>query len=301
LNYKKKFLISIVIPTYNHGTYLKRALQSVLDQTYLNWEAIVIDNHSTDDTGEIMTNFTDQRIKYLKIHNNDVIAVSRNAGINIAKGEWIAFLDSDDWWTEDKLEICFKNINDEIDLVYHDLEIKYTHPRFLDRKKIKSRHLKKPVLVDLLVDGNAISNSSVIVRKKFFDEINGIDENKNLVAAEDYNTWLRIANLTDQFLYIPEKLGFYLIHNQSTSNKDMSVPARQAVAEFTKILNSEQKIKLEAFLRYVSGRYNYLNSNYNNSRKDLLFTLINGSIPLRIRALVMIIVMMFIKKKKNND
>ena len=137
MNFKKKFLISIVIPTYNHGTYLKRALQSVLDQTYLNWEAIVIDNHSTDDTAEIMTNFNDQRIKYLKIHNNGVIAASRNAGINIAKGEWIAFLDSDDWWTEDKLEICFKNINDEIDLVYHDLEIKYAHPRFLGRKKLK--------------------------------------------------------------------------------------------------------------------------------------------------------------------
>lgn len=296
MNFKKKFLISIVIPTYNHGTYLKRALQSVLDQTYLNWEAIVIDNHSTDDTAEIMTNFNDQRIKYLKIHNNGVIAASRNAGINIAKGEWIAFLDSDDWWTEDKLEICFKNINDEIDLVYHDLEIKYAHPRFLGRKKIKSRHLKKPVLVDLLVKGNAISNSSVIVRKKFLDEINGIDENKNLVAAEDYNTWLRIANLTDQFLYLSKRLGFYLIHNQSTSNKDMSVPARQAVAEFKKVLNSGQKIKLEAFLRYVSGRYNYLNSNYNNSKKDLLFTLLNGSIPLRIRALVMITIMKFIKR-----
>ena len=76
----------------------------------------------------------------------------------------------------------------------------------------------------------------------------------------------------------------------------MSVPARQAVAEFKKVLNSGQKIKLEAFLRYVSGRYNYLNSNYNNSKKDLLFTLLNGSIPLRIRALVMIIIMKFIKR-----
>jgi glycosyltransferase involved in cell wall biosynthesis len=89
-------LVSVVIPTYNHARYLGRALQSVLDQTYKNWEAIVIDNHSTDNTAELIASFADQRITYLKIHNNGVIAASRNAGIRAAKGEWLAFLDSDD-------------------------------------------------------------------------------------------------------------------------------------------------------------------------------------------------------------
>ena len=89
-------LVSIVIPTYNHANYLSKALQSVLDQTYKNWEAIVIDNHSTDDTNEVINRYVDPRIKYLKIHNCGVIAKSRNVGIQTAKGEWIAFLDSDD-------------------------------------------------------------------------------------------------------------------------------------------------------------------------------------------------------------
>ena len=84
-------LVSIVIPTYNHARYLGRALQSVLDQTYINWEAIIIDNHSTDNTDQLVASFSDSRIIYLKIHNNGVIASSRNAGIREAKGEWIAF------------------------------------------------------------------------------------------------------------------------------------------------------------------------------------------------------------------
>ena len=78
-------LVSVVIPTFNHASYLARALQSVLDQTYTNWEAIVIDNHSTDKTDEVMASFADPRIIYLKIHNNGVIAESRNVGIRAAK------------------------------------------------------------------------------------------------------------------------------------------------------------------------------------------------------------------------
>ena len=97
-------LISVVIPTYNHAHYLGCALESVLNQTYTNWEAIVIDNHSTDNTDEVMASFTDPRITYLKIHNNGVIAASRNAGILTAKGKWVAFLDSDDRWYPRKFE-----------------------------------------------------------------------------------------------------------------------------------------------------------------------------------------------------
>ena len=77
-------LISIVIPTFNHGDFLERAIRSILNQTFENWEAIIIDNHSTDKTDEILASFNDSRIKYKKIHNKGVIAVSRNTAIKIA-------------------------------------------------------------------------------------------------------------------------------------------------------------------------------------------------------------------------
>ena len=282
-------LVSIVIPTYNYASYLSRALQSILDQTYKNWEAIVIDNHSTDDTSKVIDRYKDPRIKYLEISNYGVIAKSRNAGILAAKGEWIAFLDSDDWWASDKLRTCAEYFNNEVDLIYHDLEIIRSKHQFFKRKLVKTRKLKKSILIDLLVNGNAISNSSVIVKKKMLEKIDLIDECKDLVAAEDYNTWLKIANLTDQFLYLPKRLGYYFIHEQNVSKKDISLSMRQATYKFLSILDNKQKIKLESNIRYLSGRFNYLNINYNNAKKDLLFTLRNGAFSLRLKSLFMIL------------
>lgn len=295
---KTNYLVSIVIPTFNHSQYLKKALKSIINQTYENWEVIVVDNYSVDDTEKIVANFKNNKIKYLKNHNNGIIAASRNIGIKASKGEWIAFLDSDDWWTKDKLKTCIDKINDEVDLIYHDLEIVSNNPILLGRKKIKSRKLKKPIIIDLLINGNAINNSSVIVRKKLLERINGIDEKKDLVAAEDFNTWLRIASLTDQYIYLPKTLGYYLIHDQSISKKDMSLPTRNATKEFLGYLTEAQRLKQEALFRYISGRFCYLNNNFKKSKKDLLFALRNGNIQLKIKSLLMIII---IKLKNINE
>ena len=111
-------LISIVIPTYNHAHFLHDALLSVIAQTYQNWEAIVIDNHSNDNTDQVVHSFGDARIKLLKVHNQGIIATSRNMGIKKAKGEWVAFLDSDDLWYPKKLELAVDRItqNPEFDV-----------------------------------------------------------------------------------------------------------------------------------------------------------------------------------------
>jgi glycosyltransferase involved in cell wall biosynthesis len=286
-------IISIVIPTFNHGDFLERAIRSILNQTFEDWEAIIIDNHSTDKTDEILVNFNDPRIKFKKIHNKGVIAVSRNTAIKIARGEWIAFLDSDDWWVPEKLKMCLNYIHKGVDVIYHDLEIKSYKSKFFQRKKIKSRQLKKPILKDLLIRGNAINNSSVIVRKSLFSLIGGISEDQSLVATEDYNTWLKIANISNRFFYLPKILGYYFVHNYSVSKKDMSIPLENAVKEFTNILNEKEKKLLESNLRYASGRYQYLNDNQIKAKEDLLFVLFNGSFELKLKSLYMLIMISF--------
>jgi glycosyltransferase involved in cell wall biosynthesis len=296
MNDRSNPLVSVVIPSYNHGRFLGRALQSLLDQTYANWEVIVIDNHSTDNTDEVMATFTDSRISYLKIHNNGVIAVSRNAGIRAAKGVWVAFLDSDDWWTNDKLNICIDYMDDEVDFIYHDLEIIVDQQRTFRRKLIKSRQVKTPVLIDLLSRGNAIVNSSVVVRKNFLEKIGGINESKEMVAAEDYNTWLCIAQLTEHFFYLPHTLGYYLIHNKNASHKDMSVPVRFAVDKFMNLLNEQQKLKLEVNLSYTKGRFNYLKGNYSEAKEDLTVVIKFGQYMLYLKAVYMISVIYFRNK-----
>ena len=287
-------LVSIIIPTYNHGHFLGRALQSIVDQTYSNWEVYIVDGNSTDNTTEVAKNFTDPRIKYLKTKIKGTIAASRNVGIEAASGEWIAFLDSDDWWKKDKLETCLRYIREEVvDLIYHDMEIKYINKGFFNRKKTNSRQLKKPILIDLLVTNNPISNSSVVVRKKLLNKIGGLDEKLELVAVEDYHTWLQIAKLTNNFFYLPHTLGYYLIHDQNISRKDMSIPTRHAVGEFIKVLTQKQKLKLEASIKYTSGRFSYINCNYKKAKKELFFAFKNGNNSIKLRALVMLIIIPF--------
>jgi len=277
-------LVSVIIPTYNHSNYLRRALQTVLDQTYANWEAIVIDNHSSDNTDEVIGGFSDSRITFLKIHNSGVIAASRNMGIRAARGEWIAFLDSDDWWGPDKLLDCVGYMNDRADVIYHDLEV-ITDPPARSRKgKLRTRQVNPPVLMDLLMHGNALSNSSVVVRRKLLVELGEIDENPEMIACEDYNMWLRIAKSTNRFIYLPQSLGYYLIHDQAVSKKDMSIPERVAVEEFLCLLDDNQAEKVEARIRYAKGRFSYISGKYLDARDSLGFSLRYGASSIKLRS-----------------
>jgi glycosyltransferase involved in cell wall biosynthesis len=285
-------LVSVVIPSYNHACYLGRALSSVLKQTYPSLEVIVVDNYSTDHTDEVMKSFNDSRITYFKIRNNGIIAASRNAGIRAAKGEWIAFLDSDDWWTEDKLSISFSKISKRADFLYHDLAVVYEKKaKLFGAKFIKSRRLKVPIIFDLLIYGNTIANSSVVVRKSLLEKIGGISESEIMVAAEDYNSWLEISKLTNNFIYIPRILGYYQKHNKNASNKDMSLAERHATVKFLSILNSRQVFKIEARIRYIKGRFNISKNNFSEARSDFLFCIRNGVFNLRIKSFLFIVVL----------
>ena len=105
-------LVSIVMPSYNTGRFIKETIESVLLQTYINWELIIVDDCSTDNTDEVVNSFQDDRIIYVKNSNNAGAAVSRNKALQLAKGQWIAFLDSDDIWYPQKLEKQLKFMKD---------------------------------------------------------------------------------------------------------------------------------------------------------------------------------------------
>lgn len=116
-------LVSIIMPSYNTGNYIAESIQSVLNQTYENWELIIVDDCSTDNTDEIVASFKDERIKYFKNETNSGAALTRNRALREAQGEWIAFLDSDDLWMPEKLErqIKFMEKNGYV-FSYHEYE-----------------------------------------------------------------------------------------------------------------------------------------------------------------------------------
>jgi len=291
-------IISIVIPSYNQAHFLTRAIQSLVDQTYQNWEAIIVDNHSEDSSVEVAAGFNDSRIRIFSIHNYGVIATSRNKGIDESTGEWIALLDSDDWWIPEKLQDCVNVMSENVDLIYHDLKIKRETPSFFERDNVESRQLTKPVLIDLLVNDNAISNSSVIVRKSLLTQIGKLNESPEMAGAEDYNAWLRIAQITDKFLYIPEFLGFYQVHAKGVSRKDMTVCYRNAIKEFLPLLNQQQKSKIEATMFYMRGKHHYQNKRPAQARKELKAVFKTGGAGLQVKAICVYGLTFFMKNAK---
>lgn len=282
-------LISVVMPSYNHAHLIGRAIDSVLSQTYSKFELIVVDNHSQDHTDAVINGFSDARIQILKIHNNGVIAASRNLGVRAAKGEWIAFLDSDDWWTPHKLAACSPWMVGQSDFIYHKLKIVRSDSRLLQRKYIKSWQLKSPVLTHLLTHGNAIATSSVVVRKHLLDAINGFDERLEIIAAEDYNAWLHIAQITDKFHFIPEILGYYFFSAQSASRKNMSTPMRLVCTPFHAKLTQYQICKLESNACYADGRFAYVNGDYVSVTRNLVHCLKWGRFDIKLKSFAMLI------------
>ncbi len=241
---KQQILISIILPTFNHAKFLKKAIESVINQSYINWELIIIDNNSTDETSEIVNSYSDHRIIYSKIHNNGVIAASRNHGIRLSNGSWIAFLDSDDWWTNDKLSKSIDYINeDKFDLIYHDLFLIYKSNQNSFKKLASSRNLYFPIFEDLLLNGNGILNSSVLVRKDLLEEVGLISCDINKITWEDYDCWLRISRKTNRFYYIKETLGYYWAAGGNMTNPDQDLKNAKSI-----------------YNKYIKGYYNIIPS-----------------------------------------
>jgi teichuronic acid biosynthesis glycosyltransferase TuaG len=202
-------IVSVVIPTYNRSADLKRALLSVLNQSLVNFEILVVDNHSQDDTDEMIHFLGDSRIQLFKVHNEGVIAISRNKGAEHAKGKYIAFLDSDDWWMPTKLYESVLNLENGADLVYHKLWIVKSEIQTQLRKSVGNSYSDDVVYNDLLRKGNLIPNSSVVVRTELFKRIGGFSEEKEMTTVEDFDCWVRLSKISNRFVFLPQVLGYY--------------------------------------------------------------------------------------------
>lgn len=287
-------LISVVLPTYNRARMLEKAVRSIVDQKYQNWELIIIDNCSTDHTDAVVAKFNDIRIKLLKIQNNGSIGKSRNLGIRSASGDWIAFIDSDDWWFPNKLNDCVAHFNDGIDLIYHDLVVS-VNGKVKKWKKIKGWILNSPVINDLMVRGNAIANSSVMVRRSVIERVGYLNEEMIINPSVDYNTWLRVANVTENFKYIPKVLGGYLVHSGGVSQRDMSISYKHAMFDFIGRLSTNEFNQVQRAINFIHGRYLYLNKDYIRAEQPLM-----KSIHYKVvgRTFKVIFMLMIIKCKK---
>ena len=285
-------LVSIVMPTYNHAKYLPISVQSVLDQTFTNWELIIVDNFSTDNTLEVLSQFSDARIKILKINNEGCIGKSRNLAINSAKSEWLAFLDSDDSWDPNKLEVILGHLHEDIDFLYHNLRVVDADMHELKSMQIRSRKLNSPIIKDLVLNGNTIATSSAVVRRNVVLNIGGMSEETDLIGIEDYNTWLRISVITEKFKLIPVYLGSYRKHNSNHSTFEDFRPPLAAIEEFLHLLSPVEMVQLNRSFEYLKVRTKFLNKNFESLKVELLSIIRTGSCVQKLKALSMLIVML---------
>jgi glycosyltransferase involved in cell wall biosynthesis len=195
-------VITVVIPTYNRCDFLKAAIDSVLSQTFQDFELIVVDDGSTDNTIDLIRSYGDSLV-YLK-HDNQGPSAARNRGIEASRGDLVAFLDSDDRWHPEKLHIQVEAMEEEPRyLISHTGEIWYRNEELLRQKK---KHEKLPgYIFERSLSMCMVSMSTVIARRELFDLIGYFDE--RLPCCEDYDLWLR-ASLRYPFLLIDQPLTF---------------------------------------------------------------------------------------------
>lgn len=200
-------LFSVIIPTFNRADKLRRALDSLVAQTCRDFEVIVCDDGSTDETGEMVTSYAGRLdIRYLWEENFGGPARPRNRGIAAARGEWLCFLDADDWWYPAKLERVAA-VTGDADFIFHDCDV--ITPKGVRRFVRKSMKPRTPIFADFMTRGCRVITSSVCVRRGVLEQTGPFTEERQFIAVEDTDLWLRVARLTERFRYLPEHLGAY--------------------------------------------------------------------------------------------
>jgi len=286
---KNKPTVSVIIPTYNRAYLIGRAIQSVLNQTYQDFEIIVVDDGSTDDTEEIVRGFKDKRIGYIRHEKNKGAAAARNIGIKAAKSEYIAFQDSDDEWLPEKLEKqmkVFENAPPEVGVVYTD---------FLRIKGNKKIHIpfswvtqKEGNIHKELLKGNFVTTQSVVIRKKCFKKSGVFEE--NLSRLQDWELFIRVSKFYN-FKYIDEPLlNLYYTSNSISADREAHIKALEIILA----KHFEDFIKDKKSLSGHCLRLGILLSSNNNIKKGRIY-LIKAvkAYPFNIKLLLIVLLSSF--------
>jgi len=297
-----KPFFSIVIPTYNCAEFLQRALESVFSQTYQDFEVIVVDNSSTDFTQNVLNSYSEPRINIIEVENDGIIAYSRNRGIENAKGEWIAFLDSDDVWKPEKLEkikYAIKHNKDVILFCHNEWNV------VNGKRKNRSRYgpAGKNLYEKLIFKGNCLSTSAVCVRRDIAIKTDGFSERKDFITAEDYDFWIRLSQI-GKFYFVNEVLGEWHLHgeNDSIENPHKHSESILSVSQYhfdlwsNKYPGNDKKIRKAKSRIWknsaqIMRKKHYFSDSISHAKKSILYD------PLNIKSwLIIILSILRIKK-----
>ena len=226
--------VSIIIPTYNSEAYIAQAIESVLNQTYINFEIILVDDASDDSTLEIARSFCDRRLKIISNKQNRGVSYGRNCGIKAARGNWIALLDSDDWYAPERLEkLLFVAQKENADLVADDLNLirdRESQPwsTLLQENEQQVSSIKIIDGVEFVISDrpnpiNAKRNWSLgytkpLIRREFLLQHN-IEYDENIRVGEDYVLYLECLRQQARFALVSQAYYYYRTRDTSLSTR----------------------------------------------------------------------------------
>lgn len=239
--------VSVIIPTHNRSELLKKAVKSLENQSHQNFEIIIIDDFSTDDTAEVVSQMKDDRIIFLKHDINKGGSEARNTGIKRATGRFIGFLDSDDQWLPDKLEKQLKLFENQ-----PDVGVIYTGVQVVNENNQPTRKIVPEYRGDILpelFESNCIdTTSSVLIKKEVLDQVQGFDS--GLPSCQDWDLYIRLAQVT-KFDFVKESMVLFYHHSgeRITTNKKSVLNGHLSIFEKYKGLAVKQR--KSTFRRFI--------------------------------------------------
>ena len=245
---KSNYLVSIIMTCYNGEQYLKEAIESLIKQTYSNWELIFYDNNSSDSSANIIQSYEDKRIKYFKSDQLVNLGTIRKLAIEKCTGSFVSFLDVDDYWSVNKLEKQINKFkqNENLDIVYSNYyvvtkeEVKKIH------KKLFNGKCQKEIILSY-VNGMPLTAWLTLMIKKTAVSQLDYSFDTNLHISSDFDLIIRLSEFCN-FDYVDDYLGFYRVHNFNESKKN-----QKEIEELNYILS-----------KYKGNKNLVLIFNYNN-------------------------------------
>jgi teichuronic acid biosynthesis glycosyltransferase TuaG len=214
--HKKKIIFSIIIPCFNAAKTIERPFLSLLKQTYKNFEVIIVNDGSTDNSTEIIENYLTKDPRFILINHfkNSGVANTRNTGLDNVRGKYVCFLDADDWWPKNKLEVYLEYFKKGYDLLFSD----YTRIN-ISNGKTKIVKVINDLKYKNLIYSNHIPASSAV----FNSESLGIPKFKKYHTSSDWIFWLEIFKKKPKVLGINKNLMFYCVSNQTLSSNKINM------------------------------------------------------------------------------
>tara|TARA_Y100000591_G_scaffold332679_1_gene371017 strand:+ start:4280 stop:5230 length:951 start_codon:yes stop_codon:yes gene_type:complete len=286
-------LVSVIIPTYNSIEWIKESIDSVLNQTYKNYELIIIDDGSNDGTKDLIESTYKGELKYYW-KANEGLSSARNYGNKLAKGSLIQYLDSDDLLPKDKLKnhVSFLNNNPDIDVVYSDCKI-IKHKFSQTERDWGRRHLyKNGYIFDSMLEDPFILPHMCLSKKSFLNKVGDFDVELN--SCIDYDFWLRAALCGGRFHFLDDGMSVYYRDRSDSISKSGVEYANNGIFVLNKIqkkidISDHKKIqKLKADWVFKRGRSKLLLGNWLSAYFDMITSLIGSRKNLMYKVLVIL-------------